>query len=377
MSEDENQAVRSDREFGVMILERMEQNLGVPLRHIFENETSADVIRRQMRSAVVAAVRRKAAAETPTEDWPEPGHPDHLAALLSADDINTVPSISVTEYNLRVVSGYSGREIHDYVKTVTNGLSLIQEGQTATQVAIEMTSSGIASFSIAMIHGTIKALRAGNTFRASVTTGVRAMGSISVVVAVAALLITELLLYLMMSNQKVFLGLVYNNTDLNLRVTDWRSGTGGSSSGDLFMNTGSMTSFMETHEYDKLDSPLVQIPARLFVEPGNDDNLVLGGVFAAEKSFGFYGTEGAMAFTNLNNPGPRFFLQFACPYTMDNGVNVAIDATGSRSAKQAFKDLFGNRSLDRAAVQTPYTFRARCNSKSGGEAAGIAILTAN
>lgn len=374
MEHSEEKGASSDREFAFMIIERMERNLGVPLRHIFESEASADAVRSQVRSAIVAAVEKKAAAELASEDWPNAGQKAPMAALAAGDDVNLVPAIAVTAHNLQVLSGYTGNEIHDYVKRVTNGLSLIHEGQTAGEVALEILRSGLGSFSIAMIAGTAKALLAGQSLRVAVTLGVRAMGSISVVVGVAAFLVSELLLYLLQTNKKVFLGMVFNNTDLNLQVKDWPLGVEGDASGDLYMESGRMVAFMETHENEQLESPLVQVPARFIIAKDDPDNLVMGGIFAAEKKFGFVGTDGIMALTDLHNADPRFFLLFACPYSRDNGVNVAIDATGSRTPKEAFDGLFDERGLDRTASSGIYSFQARCNSESGGEAAGIAIL---
>jgi hypothetical protein len=365
---------QEDREFAFMILGRLEENLGVPLRHIFEQNAEPNTIRRQLREAVHAAVLKNSALEKPSEEWPNAGHTAHFTALLRADDINVVPDVAVTEHNLAIIKNYTGSDIHDYVKRVSNGLSLIKNGQTAGEVAAEIIGSGVAAFAIAMIIGTVKALRQGLAFRAALTVGVRAMGGISVVVGVAALIIGELLLYLLMNNQKAFLGMVFNNTDLNLKVSDWRAGAGGSTSGDLFMNTGGMVSFMETHENENLDSPLVQMPARSFIAPGDPDNIVMGGIFAAEKNFGFYGTEGVMAFSDAEAKVPmRFYLLFACPYTLDNGVNVMV-TPATPSPKTVFDDMYRGRGLDRGDMAQGYRFQARCNSKSGGDAAGIAII---
>lgn len=362
-----------DRDFAFMVLGRLEDNLGVSLRHIFENNDPA-VIRQEMRKAIKMAVAKKAPLEKANDEWPNAGSTSHIEAFFAADTFNVVPDVAVTEHNLGLIANYQGDEIHAYVKRVTNGLSLIQEGQTPGEVAGEIIGSGLAAFAIAMIIGTVKALRAGNAFRAAVTMGVRAMGGVSVVVGVAALLITELLIYLLVKNQKVFLGMVFNNTDLNLKVSDWRSGTGGDNKGDLYMNTGKMVAFMESHENEKLDSPLVQITARSFIAPGDEDNIVSGGIFAGEKNVGLFGTDGVMAFTDQEKTTDlRFFFMFACPYTRDNGVNALIEG-GSRKPKDVFDSLFDNRGLDRTSSSGGYTLRARCNNARGWEAAGIAVL---
>jgi hypothetical protein len=142
------------------------------------------------------------------------------------------------------------------------------------------------------------------------------------------------------------------------------------------MSMGKMTAFMDTHENEHLDSPIVQIPARTIIAPNDPDNMVRGGFFQGEKKLGLNGTDGVMALTDRQSALPRFFLQFACPYTRNNGVNVAIDETGSRSPRDLSPELWDGRGLDKQVTSGKYTFQARCNSTRGGVAAGIAILSA-
>ncbi len=293
-----------------------------------------------------------------------------------ASNFNPIPNIAVTESNLKIIKSYSGSQINDYVKRTTNGLSLINDSQTAGEVAVQLVASGIVGFGTVMIFNMIRALRAGSQLRAAVTVGIRAAGGVTVIVSVVAALIVELLVYLLVTNQKVFLGMVFNNTDINLVVKDWRNGVDGGDSGDLFMNTGSMKSFMETNENEMLDSSLIQLMARSFIAPNDPDNIVMGGIFHGEKNIGLYGTDGAMVFSDAANNLPRFSLLFSCPYTRDNGVNVAIDTTSKQSAKTYFDKLFDGRGLDKSVSQGNYTFQARCASSSGGDATGIAVLEA-
>jgi hypothetical protein len=375
MSDQESLFALENRAFGFQLIERLEMNLGISFKHFFEQDLSASEIRAQVHGVIVNYVEQKSATETASEEWPLAGEQIEVRkALFGSADINVIPNIAVTESNLNIIKNYTSGELNDYVRGVANGLSLIKDGQTAGEVAAVIVGSGLASFALAMIVGTVKALRAGEVFRAAVRTGVRAMGKVSVIVGVALVIITEILLYLIISNKKVFMGMVFNNTDLNLVVKNWRDGTGGSDKGDLFTNTGSMTSFMQTHENEKLDSPFVQIRGRDFIAPGDEDNIISGGIFNGQKNIGFYGTDGAMVLSDYKNPLPRFALLFACPYTRDNGTNVAIDLTETKSAKSYFNSMFDGRGVEKKVTVGTYTFSARVASNRGGEAAGIAVL---
>jgi len=109
------------------------------------------------------------------------------------------------------------------------------------------------------------------------------------------------------------------------------------------------------------------------------DNIISGGIFCAEKNIGLFGTEGAMVLSNYSKDSkptlPRFPLIFACPYVMENGVNVAVEtADPTKTAKSYFDLLYGGRGVNKMASGGGYTFTASCADKSGGEAAGIATL---
>jgi hypothetical protein len=379
MSQHESPLAAENRAFALDVIARIEANTGLSIRSLFEQDLSPNEIRSRMHGLIAQYVETKAATEVATEEWPQAGQPINVRqALYGSNTTNVTPNLAVTEYNYNVLKGFRGGQVHDYVKRVTNGLALLKESMTPGEAAATIIGSGIASFATAMIVGTVKALIAKQAFRAAVVTGVKAMGKMSVVVGVALVILVELLLYLMINNKKVFLGMVFNNTGLSLVVRDWRQGVDGANNGDLFMNTGSMNTFMETNMNEKLDSPLVQVMEKFDVgDPEN--NIISGGIFSAEKNFGLFGTEGALVLSKYSKDSqptlPRFALVFACPYTLDNGVNVQIDIQGNiTSAKTYFDQLYSSRMQYKEAKGTGYTFTASCSGASGGEAAGIATL---
>jgi hypothetical protein len=381
MPDQDSRVVAEDRAFAMDVIARIEANTGLEIRSLFEQDLTPTEIRQGMHAAILGYVEARQETEQRSEEWPLSGQKiDARTAVFGEATTNVTPNVAVTEYNYNVLKKFRGREVHDYVKRVTNGLALLNEGMSAAEAAATIIGSGIASFATAMIVGTAKALIAKKAFRAAVTAGVKAMGKMSVVVGVALVIITELLLYLLISNKKVFLGIVYNNTPLSLVVHDWRKGVDGADNGDLFMNTGSMNAFMETNMNEKLDSPLIQVMEKLDVDDP-EENLVSGGIFCAEKNFGLFGTEGAMVlspYTKDNSKTlPRFALVFACPYNLDNGVNVQVDTQGGiTSAKAYFDRLYKDRGQYKSATGTGYTFAASCADPRGGEAAGIATLDA-
>lgn len=374
MSDQEAEMAAENRAFALDVIAQIETNTGLEIRRFFEQDLTPDEIRQRMHTAITGYVEARLAIEQPSEDWPLAGQKiDVREALFGVGATNITPNVALTEYNYNIVKTFRGRAVHDYVKRVTNGLALLREGMTPVEAAATILGSGIAAFATAMIAGTVKALLQGQTLRAAVTAGVRAMGRISVVVGVALVLVTELLLYLMFANKKVFLGMIFNNTPLSLVVHGWRNGVNGADNGDLFMNTGSITAFMETNMNDRLDSPLVQIMAKLDVDDP-EDNIISGGIFCASKKPGLFGTEGAMVLRDNQRILPRFALLFACPYTEDNGVNVQVDANDFISAKRHFGNLYNSRGQHRSATGAGYTFAASCSAPRGGEAAGIATL---
>jgi hypothetical protein len=383
MSDKDAELTEESRAVAFEAIAKIEANTGLSIRNLFEQDNEPREIRKQMHALILGYVEDRQAKEVATEDWPLAGQTINVREALfgSVDDsISITPNVAVIEYNYNIIKGYRGRDVHDFISRVTNGLALLNEGMSALEAAATIIGSGLAAFATAMIVATAKALMLEKTLRVAVMEGVKAMGKIAVVVGVALVLITELLLYLIFKNKKVFLGIIYNNTAHALVVKNWRSGTGGSDNGDLFLKTGSMTTYMETHLNDYLDSPLVQVTAKIDVKDPKE-NLIAGGIFCAEKNAGFFGTEGCMVLTNYGEnpqPLPRFAVLFACPYLYNNGVNVQIQPAGKpESAKDFYDQLYDRRGLYSIVSAAGYTLAGSCPDLKGGDAAGLFTLDAN
>jgi hypothetical protein len=357
------------------IIAKVEANTGLAIKSLFEQDLAPDEIRRQMHSLILDWVEQKQAGESANSDWPLAGQRiDPREAIFGSSGAHITPDVAIVEYNYNIIKKYRGKDIKDHVERTCNGLALLREDMTPGEAAATIIGSALAAFATKMIVETVKALRAGSVLRAAVTTGVKAMGKMSVVVGVALVIITELLLYLVFKNQKNFLGIVYNNTPLNLVVYDWRGGN----NSDLYFETGEMNTFPEAPMTEFLDSPLVQVIAK-YDQGDVKENIISGGIFFAEKKPGLFGTEGAMVFTNYTQGHtetvPRFAALFASPYNLDNGVNVSIQTSGKpTSAKTFYQQLYRDRGQYKTTTIGGYTFSAACAAPTKGDAAGIYTL---
>ena len=370
MAEGMISSAQSDIDFAMEILARMEANLGISLREVVLTGDSIDTIRVHARSAIGTACRAMAEREFANDPQGLAAAEARIAELTEA--ANVVPTFLVSQANFDQVRDYTGDRLGDYVKSVVNSLSLIKEGESPEVVTAQIIATGLIGFGGAFAYGVIKALIAKEVLKQAVLLGVKAAGGVAAVVGVVAVIILELLFFLLHDNKKTFVGLVFNNTAMDLVVDDWRAGTGGDDKGDLYMAWGSATGFMEVHIDGDLSKPAVQLPAKSEVG-GETGYIVNAGIYSASKNFGLKGAEGVFVLHPLNELTPRFALLFECPYFQDNGTNVAID-TSHVSAKSYYDRMDGSRGLDKAVEGEGYRFGARVANASGGEALGIAIL---
>lgn len=363
-----------NRDFVQTILQRIAANTGLELGPVFDGSRSAAQTRQDVHELILNWVEQRISGVQPSAEWPHADPRINVREILfgAGAGVNVVPNVALTEQRFKQVSTLRGSEIDRYLRHVTNGLSLLNDRMTPEQAARTIAETTLASFGIAMIAGTFSALLGGAALLPALIAGVVAMGSMTLVVGAALAIVAEILLFFLVLNKKVFLGMVFNDTDHDFVVRDWRLGTTGHEAGDLFMNTGSMTSFMDTHSTPELDSPLVQVVARQSIAPGDPDNLVSAGIFCAEKKIGVYGTEGVMLLSSPKVPTLRFALLFACPYNLDNGVNVQIGPP--QSPHSYFDRLYRGRGIERGTGGQGFEFFARVAAPRGGEACGFAVL---
>lgn len=363
-------SAQADIDFAQEALARIEANLKIPLRKIMASDDSVQSIRVQAYAAIRAACQAMAEREFRGDDTGLAAARRHIDSVTDAQ--NVVPTILVEEKNFNVIRNYEGDQLRDYVKGVVNGLSLIQEGESPEMVAVQIIGTGLVGFGGAFAYGLIKGLVLKKLLKEAVMLGLKAAGGVAAVVGVVAVILVELLLYLLHGNKKNFVGIIFNNTDTNLVVTDWRAGIDGADKGDLYMAWGHCSGFMEVHQDGDLSKPALQLPARSAAQE-HTGRIVQGGIYSAGKNFGLKGAEGVFVMQPLAQSSPRLAVLFECPYFEDNGANVAIDTTHI-SARDYYDKLNGTRGLDRSVEAAGYKLRARVAHATGGEALGIAVI---
>ncbi|MEZ8581359.1 hypothetical protein AB4440_05900 [Vibrio splendidus] len=169
------------------------------------------------------------------------------------------------------------------------------------------------------------------------------------------------------------LGLVINRTEHNFVAKDYKN-----TAGDLYMNTGKMTSFMKDHEkLGQVKPDFIQI--HKMMDWIFDDQVqygVFGGYYFAEKRSGAWvGSDGAMILSALDN-SVKFAHEFAVPYSKSNGTNVEfMSSDDNRNANSVFKGLRKHQAVTKTLYQSPYVLTSSINSKHHQSVALIASIT--
>lgn len=367
----------SPRDFGLEILDRLEKRHDIRLRPIvFSEALSVSEKRERLTLCLLEAVVEDLARHWVDDGLEPPFDPESgdLDALVAAASVEVEPNLIYREADALRIRGYQGDQLKTYVFGLTERLELMSNAKTPDQLARDIVAAGLVSVGVAMAVGTAKALAGGAGFLAAVGAGITGIG-MATAIGVVVVILAILLLFLLLENPKKILGIVFNDSDENWVVHNWRRGVGGDTGGDLFMQHGSMESFPEDHETERLDSPKVQLRKRFFFAPGDADNSVCAGLFFADKSFGFRGSEGIMVLTASGN-SRSVALQFAVPYTNDNGTNIEV--LGSRpspgSLPDRFRSMFNSRRVRIDRTEDGYRVVSTVNHPRGGVVALIASI---
>lgn len=368
----------SYREFGLQVTSRLNEKYGLRLEHVIDNhaltiQQKHQLIVKQLLFAVFEEFDRHCQHEGIV--YASTRHDRKiLDALAADDDIELEPNISYTEHNANIIRDYTGQQVKDYLFTLTKRFEGMANAKTPGQLAIEIVSGGLVSVGVAMAVGTIKAWRAGAALLAAVRTGITSVG-MKTAVGVVVFVLAALLLYLLLDNPKKILGLIINNTDQNWVVKNWRNGVGGNNDGDLFMQHGHMENFPEDHETGDLDSPLVQLRQRFFFGPNDPENTVFGGIYFADRNFGFRGSEGVMLLSS-GSTTKIIAHQFAVPYVNDNGTNMRVLQTRPESLPDLFREMYDGRKVRVDVTESGFRLTSTVNDPRGGVVGLIATITA-
>lgn len=250
---------------------------------------------------------------------------DSFLLAIQGDGRALVPNWTVNSETFLAMRGMQGEDVKKYVQVTENRLKLMSQAGDPEALALQMLAGGILSITVPMVVGVAKEVIAGTALRAAVVAGIKSIGFKTAIGAVVIAAFT-LLSWLVTSNPKEIMGLVANNTSMDLTI-----------GGDTYMNCGEMTSMM-----DNFPDP-VQLTKRLSVSSeGTVTTFVSVGVYSAQKKFGLFGAEGIMRFTDPTS-GFAFDQMFAVPYSKDNGINVR-EARGE-GLPDSFTQLYASRDV--------------------------------
>lgn len=353
------------------IIGNFKTNLGVDLLPILQDESLSFAARRRRATvALVDALASRAAQSADAAEWQDEGN---SAAFLRADaeTVDVEPNIVVSEANAKTLEGFQGTQIYDYMYSLTKRMENMANTTSEGELALQIVGGGMISIGVPMAVGTIRAYRAGQTLLAAVRTGIRSIGMKTAIVTITFVLVA-FLLWLILENPKQMLGMVLNDTDNNLEVTNWRQGISGGSGSNLYMKHGTMEAFPADYENGNLNK-VIQINARAYFGPDDPDNAVYAGIYFANKNAGLLGAEGTMIFSS-NNGSLQFAHEFAVPYSNDNGVNIAL-YDGSVSIQTLNDTLYDTRQVRVVKSQGGFSMTATANDARGGVVASISSIT--
>lgn len=366
----------SPREFALDVCAGLRIELGVDLVPILTATSLSGPARRKaaclaLAEAIIDRAHRQGYQDF-LDDPTDPVENPETAGLLGlgqpADEIDTEPNFVVSQHNARILAGYQGSTLRDYVFTLTKRFENMANASSIGVLVAEMASAAVISVSVPAAVATVKALRAKQTLLAAMRTGITSIGMKTAIAAVAAVLVA-LLLYLLFENPKKILGFVFNDTDDNFVVDKWRY-----AEGDLHMEHGEMVTFMEDHSTGDLDSPKIQLKARDFYGDGDGDNVVYAGVYFADRNIGFRGAEGVMVFSSTSS-NLMFAHQFAVPYTNDNGTNIRL-LNGGRPAdlSKLYRAMYDARRVRYDYTESGYRLTSTVDDARGGVVACITSI---
>lgn len=193
----------------------------------------------------------------------------------------------------------------------------------------------------------VESLQAGATLPAAVRAGVGASDILEFVNMIAELFKK------LMEDEKKCIGLIVNDTDHDIEVTNWKLGFDDEDpSSGLYLPHGRMEEFM----HDNTVSPAVQIKKR------SGGYAYCGLYLMTKRDCALVGAECTMRLT-LKGGGPVIDYLSCCPYTQDNRVNLAVNSSAALS--EVHETLYRDKQKEVVKTAGTITATARVNSYTG------------
>lgn len=289
------------------------------------------------------------------------------------------PNIFISRHNALVVRNYHGQKLVDWVQTVLKSLEAMTLSTSPAVFAAQTLAGALLAVGGPMAVATVKNLWAGEALKNALTMAVKKVG-LGSAVAAAAVAAASIIYFLLVINPKKIIGFVLNDTDSNYYVPDWRNSVNGYYGGNLYMEHGTTNRFMTVPLTDRIDSPEIQLKARL-VAKNDDETMVAAGIFFAEKKVGFYGAEGVFVFTPYPGHGndSAFAYQFAVPYSRDNRNNIDVHASGRIDNKghisKLFRDMYNAAKVNVEKQAGHMSMTANVSDARGGKVSAVACVS--
>ncbi|WP_156815599.1 hypothetical protein [Pseudanabaena sp. PCC 6802] len=359
-------------------LETWEKRFGIELQSLFDpDHYSLQDAYRLFRERIVIGLSQYEGFPTEEADGESKdieGQPKRMLSLVEYE-----PNYFISRYNAKIITNYKGDDVYNYVISVRKSLEIMAASENIDQLVASSFGFGIVAVGVQlMIQAAIIKKAEQLAWKKALQEGLKRFGLRTAVGAIVIAL-GALLLWAIFGKEARILGVLINDTDTNYIVADWRDGLEGYKKGNLYMAHGSTQSFPVTNLTEDIDSPELQLNARLIGED-DKDTMVAASMFFAKRKAGFRGAEGVYIFTDYAKTDPGFAFQFAVPYTNDNGVNIGTYPGGVITNKgeidKIFRTLYNSRKVDFKASYNNRDYSAQMNSARGGACCSITSVSA-
>ncbi|MDQ0471790.1 hypothetical protein [Labrys wisconsinensis] len=358
------------------VIEGWERRFGIELKSLFDpDQHSYAESTRLLRERIIDGIDRYDGFP-PTEAEGSSSEPFSTRFRRGDAPVEFEPNFFITRENAEIISKYQGDSVLQYVGSLRKSLDLMASSDTVESLVASSLSTGVLIVGSAILIEVRIAMAAGTAFRAALLASLKSTGLKSAI-ATIVVLAAAILLWAIVGRKSKILGLVINDTDANFVVTNWRDGTQGYKSGNLYMTHGALKSFPVSHIGESLNSPEVQLNGRSYLEDGSI--LVAASMFYAEAKAGFRGAEGIFLFTDYDKQATGYAYQFAVPYTNANGVYLQPywggEMTKRDEINSLFRTMYDKRQTYLDGAYQNMIYRASINSSKGQECCAIAYFS--
>lgn len=251
-------------------------------------------------------------------------------------------------------------EILDEMMRSQSHLAQIVDARSEEEVSVQTYLGGYLALTIAGGYGFLRAWEAGAGLFECFMAGARSMYKLLAYTVIAMIVVW--FVFWIFFKQAQLQGFVINMTKDDLFCKNYQH-----KSGNLIMNTGKMTEFMDDLMDPQSPKTSEHVQIRGMINYGGRKALVFCGWYFAEKRDGeSYGADGAMILSNREN-GLRVAHEFAVPHSKSNGTNIKLlDPNSDDNAKEVFSDLRNSQKVTVVTNDSGYELTSCVNSKSGG-----------